>query len=201
MSVPTAAVSPMSPAQFDPSQLADIHLPQAIGLWPVAPGWWILLALFVLLIILIFLFSKDRSSAQKQITKKQQKALALIELSEIEKHYKTAVRPHQSIKQLSVFLRRFALSQFHREQVASLTDTQWLSLLDKMFDTASSRQPFTNEFAELLTMVPYQPDSNELDIELINKLFTDTQILVKNYKSHQMANYHQPEKKQELENV
>ena len=32
---------------MDPEQipLRDLHLPEAIGWWPLAPGWWILIAI------------------------------------------------------------------------------------------------------------------------------------------------------------
>ena len=32
---------------MDPEQipLRDLHLPEAIGWWPLAPGWWVVIAL------------------------------------------------------------------------------------------------------------------------------------------------------------
>ncbi|MCU7834824.1 MAG: DUF4381 domain-containing protein [gamma proteobacterium symbiont of Taylorina sp.] len=189
MPVPTSATQPpLTAQQFDPSLLADIHLPQAIGLWPIAPGWWILLALLLLLVILIILLSKEPKARKKQLSPKQLKSLALKELSIIENSYKADAAAHQSIKQLSIFLRRFALSHYHREQVASLTDEQWLALLDKMFDSNLKKQPFTNEFSELLTRVPYQSDTTPLDPDLIKQVFASTMILVKNYKKQDCKN-------------
>ena len=33
------------------SQLADIHLPDPVSIWPLAPGWWVLIALFIMFLI------------------------------------------------------------------------------------------------------------------------------------------------------
>ena len=173
----------MPETQFDPTQLADIHLPEIIGIWPIAPGWWILLGLFVFLCILIFLLSKENKNTKNHISPKQLKHLALKELSAIEENYQ-ANNLHESIKQLSIFLRRFALSHYHREQVASLADKQWLGLLDEMFDATHKKQIFTHEFSALLTKVPYQSADTRLDKELINQLFTATKKLVQNYSAN-----------------
>ena len=36
------------PETQDPlAQLRDIHLPETVGLWPLAPGWWLLIALII----------------------------------------------------------------------------------------------------------------------------------------------------------
>ena len=174
----------MPATQFDPTQLADIHLPQSIGIWPIAPGWWILLGLFIFLCVLIFLLSKENKKTKHQISPKQLKNLALKELSVIEENYQADINPHKSIKQLSIFLRRFALSHYHREQVASLTDEQWLALLDEMFDATHKKQLFTSEFSELLTKVPYQSTDTILDKEVINTLFATTKKLVQNYSAN-----------------
>lgn len=41
----------MSPQQDPLAGLHDIVLPDAVGLWPLAPGWWILIALLTALIV------------------------------------------------------------------------------------------------------------------------------------------------------
>ena len=172
----------MPNTEFDPSQLADIHLPSSIGIWPIAPGWWILSALFVLLCVLIILLSKDNKKRKTTLSSKQLKSLALKELAEIENIYQEDIKPHKAVKQLSIFLRRFALSHYHREQVASLTDEQWLGLLDEMSDPRHQKHQFSRDFSELLTKAPYQSHHTRLDPELIKQLFSAARNLVQNYK-------------------
>ena len=71
-SVPMSTQVPaqMGIPQFDPSKLADIHLPEAIGFWPVAPGWWIVLALMILAIFLIVFLKKAKPAKTSRSGKK-----------------------------------------------------------------------------------------------------------------------------------
>jgi hypothetical protein len=44
----------MNPNQPDPlAALRDIHLPEAVSFWPLAPGWWIALGIMVGLAVAI----------------------------------------------------------------------------------------------------------------------------------------------------
>ena len=44
------------------NQLADIRLPNEIGLWPPAPGWWVLLVILLFALYAAFkAFSKRRA--------------------------------------------------------------------------------------------------------------------------------------------
>ncbi|WP_394174929.1 DUF4381 domain-containing protein [Thalassotalea litorea] len=39
---------------MDPlAELKDIHLPDAISIWPLAPGWWIIIAIIIGLIVYV----------------------------------------------------------------------------------------------------------------------------------------------------
>lgn len=162
--IPSSAAAALP--QFDPSILADIHLPENISFWPVANGWWILLAAALLLMLLFSFMSylKRRHSTKKTLSAKQLKILAMKELALIEGAYETDASPHETIKQLSIFLRRFSLSQYDREAVASLTDQQWLAFLDNMLSSNQDKQdnPFSNQFAELLIQAPYQSADHPL---------------------------------------
>ena len=56
-----------------PLPLKDIHLPEAIGWWPLAPGWWILLLLIGLLIFAVVIWL--RRLARQAFVKHAQKIL------------------------------------------------------------------------------------------------------------------------------
>ena len=169
--------APPTTPQFDPEKLADIHLPEAISYWPVAPGWWLLLALIILAVVIILLWRKNRSRV-RAITPAQKikllKAQASQELKFINDDYKKHGLAHKTVKRLSVFLRRYALSLYPRDRVASLTDEQWLKLLDKL----SYSELYSQKFSELLTTVPYQPEHNSIDTELLSQLFTASKRLL-----------------------
>jgi hypothetical protein len=126
--------------------LRDIHLPEGVSWWPLAPGWWLLLALLVLCvaIVLALRFYRRRLRLRK---------LALAELQQIEQ----AFAEHGNLQQLagdcSVLLRRVCLSRFPRHEVAGLTDRAWLTFLN----SHSKTPPFDAESARILLHAPYQP--------------------------------------------
>lgn len=177
---PTTAISSSGvqiPApQFDPQKLADIHLPENISQLPAGPGWWILLALLVLIVLLSFLWKvRSNSYAYKQTQKlKQLKFQAIQELLLIKQNYKEYKTAHKVVQQMSVFLRRYALSLYPRHQVASLTDEQWLTILD----TLSNTDHFSTKFSDLLLHVPYQAEQPPIDTELLSQLFHSAKALI-----------------------
>lgn len=175
MAAPVTAHNSAIP--FDPTKLADIQLPEAISFWPPAPGWWLLLIviIFTLMAIIYLLTRKPRKPVA---TGKQLKSQALQELQTIKKTYAAQsadnLTAHNTLKQLSILLRRYALSLYQRDDVASLTDSQWLELLDKMAD-----QPvFSSRFAALLTQLPYQSTDTMIDHSLLSELFIAAEKLI-----------------------
>ncbi len=168
---------------FDPSQLADIYLPEAVTFWPPAPGWWLLLALIITVIIFIIYLIK-RQPKKPLPTGKQLKSQALQELNSIKEYYQAQKNEshtnheitHETIKKLSVFLRRYALSLYQRDSVASLTNEQWLALLDKISDTTD--KPFSHKFAILITQTPYQSAHKPVDTQLLSELFSASEEMI-----------------------
>ncbi len=112
---------------MDPEQipLKGLHLPEAIGWWPPAPGWWVLIG--VALIGLGFLlrhWMRTRSrSAARRYALRQLKVI----VHEYEQH-KDAVAFAANVSEL---LRRTMLAYAPRQNVAGLTGEEWLAWLDQ----------------------------------------------------------------------
>lgn len=187
----------MQGLQFDPTQLVDIQLPDAISLWPIAPGWWLLLGLIGIFLILIIYLIKRKPTIPAP-TSKELKSEAMIELNSIKENYKSHQlshsdeefnrHTHETVRQLSIFLRRYALSLYQRDDVASLTDEQWLILLDELIVQESDSNlsskakygPFSDHFSELLTQVPYQSNQKKIDEQKLSDLFAASEELILN---------------------
>ncbi len=177
-----------SGVSFDPTKLADIQLPNTIGVWPPALGWWLLLLLIIVVIAILTYFIK-RKPPIKKARIKHLKSQAMIELESIKKHYQNTdgneavnKKRQDTVKSLSIFLRRYALSLYNRDEVASLTDQQWLHLLDDTYNYSSKKQPldtlFSEKYADLLTQVPYQPNTQDIDPHLLGELLDSSEILI-----------------------
>lgn len=180
-------------AQFDPSRLVDIQLPEAITLWPVAPGWWLLLVMIIIFLSLLIYLIKRKPTIPLP-TSKELKSQALKELHVIRDNYDPQSNPHKTVKTLSIFLRRYALSLYQRDSVASLTDEEWLSLLDNIINKNSKQDPnnqsgqFSDKYSNLLTQVPYQSDKTVIDTELLTELLISSEQLIKKSFKHFTVN-------------
>ena len=97
--------------------LADIHLPDAPGVWPLAWGWWVAILLAVILITyLVQVFKKHQSYNLARREALQQLA---------------CLKSPESFNQVNLLLRQVAMSYHSREYVAGLTGQSWLSFLDQ----------------------------------------------------------------------
>lgn len=100
-----------------PLPLQDMILPSPPPWFPMAYGWWLVIALVVLCLCVCLLGVKKRQQQQK--AKK-----ALLKL----------MRPHHqalSPSETMALLRQGVLTYFPRKRVASLTGLNWYEFLDK----------------------------------------------------------------------
>jgi len=94
--------------------LRDIHSPPPVSFWPPAPGWWILALLIILGIVGGWLFYRWQKKRALQ-------KAALIELNQLQQSLSDGQDLSIFSAQISTLLRRLALAQFNRDEVAGLT--------------------------------------------------------------------------------
>jgi hypothetical protein len=126
-----------------PLDLKDIHEPEAIGWWPPAIGWWILaVAIPLMIVFLVWLYKR---LTRKTALKTANKILAQIK--------QDATQDKLSIvSDLSVLVRRVAISVSPRENTAGLTGREWLAFLDR----SVKGLPFSEGVGQLLAEAPYR---------------------------------------------
>ena len=110
----TPELSPDILAQLE--QLRDIRLPEAIGWWPLAPGWWGVLALVCVFVLAGLIWNVVRKFTTRY--------LALRELDQM-----PGADPAQFATSISVLLRRVAMRK--NPSTAQYKDRQWADFLSE----------------------------------------------------------------------
>jgi len=144
---------------MDPSELPlrDLHLPDPVGWWPLAPGWWFLIALAMAGIgwLLLKAWRRHQFNAPRRY--------AIRSLARVEADYLTHRNPVLLGQQLSELLRRGMLAYAPRHEVAGLTGESWLAWLDRGLPVPY----FHTEGGKSLLQLPYrnpQGDFSDVDV-------------------------------------
>jgi hypothetical protein len=135
----------MNPA-LDPSQLGlrDIHLPDAISWWPLAMGWWMIVAA-ALVVALVVIVRYARLWRHRAAQRALRDTIAAIQ---------SGADPSDCALDASTILRRFAMTMAaDGKEIAGLVGNAWLDYLDSRWD----RSEFTGDSGQLLLWSPYQP--------------------------------------------
>ncbi len=140
--------------------LRDLHLPEPVGWWPLAPGWWFLIGvLAVLLAYAVYRsYQRYRHNAPRRF--------ALRQLARFESEYLEHRNPVTLGKQLSELLRRGMLAYADRDEVAGLTGDAWLAWLDRGMPLPY----FHTEGGKSLLQLPYRDpagDFSDVDIDAL----------------------------------
>jgi hypothetical protein len=139
----------MNPA--DPlTRLHPLREPEMIGWWPPAPGWWLLLAIALVLVlgILVMLWRRYRGNAYRRQARAQ--------LSELYAAYNETGDTAAFAAATNALLKSVALQVFPREQVAACSGPAWLALLN---DSVPGAHCFTDDFSAAV----YRGDAATLD--------------------------------------
>ena len=128
------------------AQLKDIHLPEPISWWPLAPGWYLLIVVGLsgLGLVLFLLYRwHARGRAKRQ-------ALKLLQI--YQDQYKRHENSQETSAKINELLRRVALVYFPRVNVAGLHGEAWLDFLN-----GSAKDINFKAVREALLEFPYHP--------------------------------------------
>lgn len=140
--------------------LRDLHLPDAIGWWPLAPGWWFVLFVAATLV------GYPVWRAYKRWQHNAPRRFALRQLSRYEAEYVERRNPVTLARQLSELLRRGMLAYAPRDEVAGLTGEAWLQWLDRGMPVPY----FHTEGGKSLLQLPYRDpasDFSNIDVDAL----------------------------------
>jgi hypothetical protein len=132
------------------STLHDIHAAPLPSLWPPAPGWWIVAVLSLLLIVFM---ARWGTAVYRRRQRRRQALQRLLKLYQACQSDRDA---HTFAAELSILLRRVALTLYPRHQVAGLSDDEWLRFLD---DTGGQGR-FQQGSGQQLISAPYMSSPN-----------------------------------------
>jgi len=128
-------------------QLRDIHLPADPGFWPLAPGWWILIVLF--LIVLYFVMKKINKNRQVKRTIR----LLQNNLLQMREAFNQHKDKHKLAVEISDLLKRFVRHVLKDSQATALTGNDWIDYLNNKMGS-----DVFNEFKQELTQAQYSPN-------------------------------------------
>lgn len=134
---------------IDPlSQLRDVILPAPPDWWPPAFGWWLLLvAVIVALSVAIV--------TGRVLYRRYQSRSPLEDMDAL-----VNLQPSKAVAELSILMRRIAITHYPRPEVAGLCGEDWLKFLDRSGNT----NQFTRGPGRALVNAPYStvlPESLE----------------------------------------
>ncbi|MDQ6961922.1 MAG: DUF4381 domain-containing protein [Mariprofundaceae bacterium] len=134
-------------------ELRDIHLPESDMLWwPLATGWYFLLAILLLLIVAVVFWRKR--------TPKKPQVKANLAMHDVYLAYVKHEDQHQFMQDMSIMMRRVCLRYFPAEEVASLHGKAWLMWLDQSTD---GQVCFSSGIGQSLESGPY---NRQQDVEV-----------------------------------
>lgn len=118
----------MAAPASDPGSLQNLHdivVPEAVSWWPLAPGWYVVGAFLVILLLWLGIRWIRRYRANRY------RRAALSALSSIERDARSRQDPWGTLAEVAELLKRVALAAFPREVVAELSGDAWWSFLNE----------------------------------------------------------------------
>lgn len=140
--------------------IRDLHLPDAISWWPLAPGWWLVIVLVVAGLGLLLrkgMRRRSRGAARRH---------ALRQFERCRSAYADHGDPVRLGVEVSEILRRTMLAYAPRSDVAGLTGDEWLAWLDRDLSEPRFSQGAGRDLLEL----PYRDPATAAEVDIDNLL-------------------------------
>lgn len=142
-------------------ELKPIHGLAEVSIFPLAVGWWFVLALLLIsgLLILVY-FLRPKNKLKHNITKSWE-SLAHQAFTPLKSTQFTAA---ERLMQASAILRFVAIQRYGREQCAGLSGEAWLAWLAAHAQTNTVQNAFNWQIdGRLLISFPYMPPQIPLE--------------------------------------
>lgn len=159
--------------------IRDIQLPDAISWWPLAWGWWALLAAMIVLIFLGLALTKYLALKKEQrLAPEPIRPILQREVIAIHHMYHKNKDDTWLVQQLAQVLRKTVLlesSEAKKNSLAGLIGVDWLHVLNHHFglnktdDKSGKKSGFVSKLGLALIEAPYRKDY-EFDAESLVKL-------------------------------
>jgi len=145
------------------AELRDIHLPSSVSAWPLAPGWWILIAIAFAGLSALFIVCLRRHRAR--LYRRQ----ALIQLQQIEQS------SNNQVVALIELLKKTANSAYPGQHYSSLSINEFFIFLAQSCPAALFPKPPDN-----LNSLLYAKET-ELDPQLAEQLIKNTRVWIRQH--------------------
>ncbi|GMG88315.1 DUF4381 domain-containing protein [Biformimicrobium ophioploci] len=107
------------------AQLRDIREPDPVGFWPLAPGWWILIALLLCALIALSIWLYRRKQQHRRNAYRREAAALLDQID---------LQSSTAAQEINTLLKRVATHVYGRDRCAALTGPEWLAFLQSTAD-------------------------------------------------------------------
>jgi hypothetical protein len=154
-------------------QLRDIHLPEPISWWPLAPGWWFV----IILVIGIFVWLSLTLVKRNRLNLYRRQAIAKLNMIDQD----TAVNSKQKLTTVIATLKQAVNTAYPDYHFSSQNLVTFLK-----FTGSTCSQPIFMQIPDNIENYLYGTESNEHSLkETLENILTDSKIWIKNHYSQE----------------
>lgn len=141
-----------------PPQFIDELETSWLDIFPLAPGWYILLLLIGIAAYALWRYLKKKDDAQIKLVTASAQA--------VYDNYNSHKDKVRYLQEANILLRQVAIAKYGRSQIANLSGDAWINFLNK-----ASRKNFNKEQQQLLSEGAYSAQADG-DIKKLHKQIT-----------------------------